>query len=98
LENVKVNNENQPSDNGGQLKIVPYKVIIAICANNDEPLSDQVNRAIADGWRPQGGVSVMHHPSIGTIFSQAMVKYEKTTHKWYTKLCRAFDAMREIEK
>lgn len=40
-------------------------------------LSDEVNRMIADGWRPLGGasVAVAHHPQHGTLvwYTQAVV-------------------------
>ena len=42
---------------------------------NTDNLTDLVNAAIAEGWRPQGGVAVIKQPNAGTYdFFQAMVK------------------------
>lgn len=37
-------------------------------------LADHVNELIAEGWAPQGGISVAYSPGGGTLFAQAMSK------------------------
>jgi hypothetical protein len=51
-----------------------------ICANNSlQALQDEVNKGIASGWQPLGGVSAVVWPDgnmLGQMFFQALVMYE----------------------
>ena len=49
-----------------------YQIVIAFLPEN---LETDVNKLIADGWKPIGGVSVSVE-KYNTKFMQSMVKYE----------------------
>lgn len=53
-----------------------YKIIMAKCGYHIElgTLEEQVNEAIKEGWRPQGGVALHFDENIMEAAYQAMVK------------------------
>lgn len=50
-----------------------YQVVVENSLTRFENL---VNKFINDGWRLQGGVSVMLNQYQGTVFAQALIKEE----------------------
>lgn len=60
-------------------KITAYKTIESIYDEHyqDENLDKAVNNAIAEGWQPFGGVSIVNTRSGGYVCTQAMVQYEQ---------------------
>ena len=56
-------------------KRMEYKIIQSV---HEDPLMDLVSEAIDEGWRPQGGVSVVafsaQYDGMGFNFYQAMVR------------------------
>ncbi|MGN1299467.1 MAG: DUF1737 domain-containing protein [Candidatus Scatovivens sp.] len=55
-----------------QYKILKEENIIYEDASDN--LEEQVNEALKEGWKPQGGVSTVRQKSNVFIISQAMIK------------------------
>ena len=55
-------------------KIVKY---VVLGRSTPENLADLVNIKLLDNWQPLGGVSILVQPTVGTFYTQALVKYEE---------------------
>ncbi len=51
-----------------------YRIIASLEGNRPEQFLKQVNEALKEGWKPQGGLQVISTPSFNIYFFQAMVK------------------------
>jgi hypothetical protein len=59
------------------IKITDYQVV---SSSHTSDLSEKVDHSIGDGWQPYGSPMVTSSEREGTIFNQAIVKYEEENH------------------
>ena len=58
-------------------KIIDYKIVTGNSDIHGNKLSDNVNKAIKDGWQPLGGPAFDKHGNVRVwTMVQVMVKYE----------------------
>ena len=64
-----------------------YKIVRAFSSNlgnAEDKLTEEVNKLIKDGWKPQGGIAIYEFHDTATIttiiVSQAMIKEEEPSN------------------
>ena len=59
------------------MKIQRYEVVYA---NSEGEFVEQINKMIAQGWQPLGGVGITYiEKQMQVVYHQAMVEYEKAS-------------------